>query len=66
MTNEELLQDHLREMRQHLIEKKAARETQLEQEKSYLKKVAAKDQAESANKIRSSEILKNEFLFFND
>ena len=66
MTNEELLQDHLREMRQHLMEKKAARDTQLEQEKSHLKKVAAKDQAESANKIRSSEILKNEFLFFND
>lgn len=53
-------------MRQHLIEKKQARETQLEQEKNYLKKVAAKDQAENQTKIRSSEILKNEFLFFND
>ena len=53
-------------MRQHLVEKKQARDTQLEQERNFLKKVAAKDQADAATKIRSSEILKNEFLFFND
>ena len=66
MTNEELLQDHLREMRQHLAQKKQQRDLQLEQDRNFLNRVSERDAQEAATKIRSSDILKNEFLFFND
>lgn len=39
---------------------------QIEQDKNFLNKVKDRDQLEAATKLRSSEILKNEFLFFND
>ena len=39
---------------------------QLEQDKNFLNKVKDRDQLEAQTKVRSSEILKNEFLFFND
>jgi len=43
MTNEELLNDHLKEMRQHLIEKKQQRSMQIEQDKNFLNKVKDRD-----------------------
>lgn len=39
---------------------------QLDQDKEFLKRVADRDDNEKKTKLRSSEILKNEFLFFND
>ena len=46
VTNEELLQDHLKEMRQHIIEKKQQRSMQLEQDKNFLNKVKDRDSVE--------------------
>lgn len=43
MTNEELLNDHLKEMRQHIIEKKQQRSMQIEQDKNFLNKVKDRD-----------------------
>ena len=66
LSNEQLLQDHLREMRQHLIEKRNQRSTQIDEDRKYLARVADRDGQEQHLKMRSSEVLKNEFLFFND
>lgn len=66
MTNEEVLADHLREMRQHLAEKKQQRDMQIEQDKHFLDKVAGREEVDKKTKMRSSEVLKNEFMFFND
>lgn len=66
LSNEELLQDHLREMRQHLIEKRNQRSMQIEEDRKYLARVQDRDTQERHMKMRSSEVLKNEFLFFND
>ena len=66
MTNTELLEDHLKEMRQHLADKKAQRDLQIDQDKAFLKRVHTKEEQDKAVKMRSSEILKNEFMFFND
>lgn len=66
MTNEEVLADHLREMRQHLAEKKHIRDMQIEQDKQYLNKVSNHNEIDKKTKMRSSEVLKNEFMFFND
>lgn len=66
LNNDELLQDHLREMRQHLSEKRNQRNAQIEQDRKYLARVADRDAHEKDMKMRSSQVLKNEFLFFND
>lgn len=66
MSSEELLAEHLREMRQHLMEKKLQRDIQIQEDRKYLARVADRDAHEKNTKMRSSEILKNEFLFFND
>lgn len=47
ITNEELLQDHLQEMRQHLAEKKMQRNMQIEADKEFLGRVADRDQREN-------------------
>lgn len=39
---------------------------QIEADKEFLGRVADRDQRENQTKMRSSEILKNEFKFFND
>lgn len=39
---------------------------QIDQDKNFLSKVKDRDTQEAQTKLRSSEILKNEFLFFND
>ena len=39
---------------------------QMETDNKYLARVADRDQKEAHMKMRSSEVLKNEFLFFND
>lgn len=46
MTNEELLQDHLKEMRQHIIEKKQQRSMQIDQDKNFLNRVKDRDHLE--------------------
>jgi len=53
-------------MRQHLQQKKQQRDIQIQEDNKYLARVADRDAFEKHTKIRSSEILKNEFLFFND
>lgn len=53
-------------MRQHLIEKRNQRSMQIDEDRKYLARVADRDGQEQHLKMRSSEVLKNEFLFFND
>lgn len=53
-------------MRKHLIQKKKEREMHLDSDKQFLNKVAQDEQSDVAARLRSSEVLKNEFLFFND
>jgi len=65
MTNKELLEDHLKEMRQHLIEKKHQRDLQIQQDQNYIKRTQARDRMESENKKRSNDMLKDDFHFFN-
>ena len=48
------------------MEQKQARDIQLQQDKNFLNRVSDRDMQEVQTKLRSSEILKNEFLFFND
>lgn len=39
---------------------------QLDQDRKHLAKVGDRNQHDAHMKMRSSEVLKNEFLFFND
>ena len=48
------------------MEKKTQRSMQIDQDRKYLARVADRDKKDASVKMRSSEILKNEFLFFND
>ena len=62
MTNKELLEDHLKEMRQHLIDKKHQRDLQLQQDNTYIKRVQERDRNEAETRIRTNSMLKDDFL----
>ena len=66
VTNAEVLEEHLRQMRENRDQLVQARENKLREEKDYLERVGGEITRQDNIKMRSSNILKNEFLFFNE
>ena len=65
-TNEEVLESHLLQMREKLDSAKQEKEQKLKEEKETLVRIKKEMEKQDAVKMRSSDVLKNEFLFFND
>ena len=53
-------------MREKLDFRRSEKDTRLKEERETLTRVKKEIEAQDAMKMRSSEVLKNEFLFFND
>ena len=66
LTNEDVLEAHLSQMREKLDTRKLEKETKLKEERDALQRIKKEIEQQEAMKMRSSNILKNEFLFFND
>jgi len=66
LSNAEVLEEHLRQMRENRDTHKHRMENKLKEDTDFLDKVNGDINRQDGIKMRSSAILKNEFLFFNE
>jgi len=66
LTNVEVLEDHLRMIKMNKQMTRYDRENQIHNEREELKRLTDEIDSIAKNKHRTSEALRNEFLFFND
>ena len=66
LTNEDVLEAHLQQMREKMDTRKVEKDAKLKEEREALQRIKREIEQQEAMKMRSSNILKNEFLFFND
>ena len=60
------MEAHLKQMRDKMEGRKLEKETKMNEEREALQRVKKELDEQDAMKLRSSNALKNEFLFFND
>ena len=65
-TNEDVLEAHLQQMREKMEGKKSNKNSKIQEEREAIQRIHKELEQQDAMKMRSSDILKNEFLFFND
>ena len=65
LTNEDILESHLQMIREKHVRDKNDKDKKLHEEKEALYRIQRDLDRQEALKMRSSDILKNEFLFFN-
>ena len=66
LTNEDILESHLQMIREKHVRDKNDKDKKLHEEKEALYRIQRDLDRQEALKMRSSDILKNEFLFFNN
>jgi hypothetical protein len=66
LTSGDVLEAHLKQIHDHKQINRYEKDIKLQQEREHLKRIRAEIEQTDSQKMRSSEVLKNEFLFFND
>lgn len=65
-TTSQLLEDHLNQIKIQKMAQRYDKESQLREERDWLRSIQQEQENEDNMKTRSIGILKSEFLFFND
>jgi hypothetical protein len=66
LTTNEVLEDHLRVIKHHKQQNRYEKDNKLLKEKEEIRRLEQELESVEKQKMRHSEVLKNEFMFFND